>query len=677
MNVSVTVTDEPVAVGRFVRIRRGVRPLRGFGGVSGEEIGLCLNVKARLATACFEKQNTWRAFVDELEVVKVPKIVCLRDLNLSETRIPRGTSAGILKRAVCRHARGRTSTREVFETEAELTELYAAAKRELNWEPPSTTPQTTNNTGMKRPLPPGCFYELTLMVVDSLENPAVAEQGVSLDGVAFAMDEQEEGRLKDQSRSARGARLRYLLRYDPVRWCREFSVAPDDASSAGELSSKARFPETSSEALDQVRSEFSQRFYFTLERAAKALIQTFDVPRYQRSAVKRLLQKRWTFPLGENELLKSGQLQKEEICYFKDGDIPDTAWEALLDAVGRVHDLPDPKILLLQQHLLSSDERITERESLAAELRKTPLKVLGRMEDKYAVELEVLRDSALGDLIQRVLDEINVEGAMNPNANEERLTAVFLVPGSFLETTKGLARAEKPDGSKVAIRVVGAGGAGLPCNGDYVEVTEGPLHNYRDHPVYKNRLTGAVIFWAGFWKMNYTSQTSGWYYAHEHSHNLPLPPEGQWSNYGYNGRRATPSPFVSRGNVDFPALPGKLRAGERCVLAMGSSGDVLSLSPVLSARSVGEVMEVRASDGKLLVRNLQTGQAGWHAETAVERLEGMWREEMVARNLVGAINESFLAWAIHEFTTFVGYSMETSMISNNFNKLLIILVYIE
>lgn len=322
---------------------------------------------------------------------------------------------------------------------------------------------------------------------------------------------------RGHDRSARGARLRYLLRYDPVRWCREFSVAPDDASSAGELSSKARFA-SESEALDQVRSEFSQRFYFTLERAAKALIQTFDVPRYQRSAVKRLLQKRWTFPLGENELLKSGQLQKEEICYFKE-EIPDTAWEALFDAVGRVHDLTDAKIMLLQQHLLSSDERITERESLAAELRKTPLKVLGRMEDKYAVELEVLRDSALGDLIQRVLDEINVEGAMNPNANEERLTAVFLVSGSFLETTKGLARAEKPDGSRgVAIRVVGAGGAGLPCNGDYVEVTEGPLHNYRDHPVYKNRLTGAVIFWAGFWKMNYTSQTSGWYYAHEHSY---------------------------------------------------------------------------------------------------------------------------------------------------------------
>ena len=80
MNVNVTVTDEPVAMGRFVRIRRGVRPLRGFGGVSGEEIGLCVNVKHRLATACFEKQNTWRAFVDELEVVKVPKIVFLRDM---------------------------------------------------------------------------------------------------------------------------------------------------------------------------------------------------------------------------------------------------------------------------------------------------------------------------------------------------------------------------------------------------------------------------------------------------------------------------------------------------------------------------------------------------------------------------------------------------------------------
>ena len=39
-----------------------------------------------------------------------------------------------------------------------------------------------------------------------------------------------------------------------------------------------------------------------------------------------------------------------------------------------------------------------------------------------------------------------------------------------------------------------------------------PVDQYRGRPKYRNEVTHAIIYWAGFWKMNYFDDAAGWYY---------------------------------------------------------------------------------------------------------------------------------------------------------------------
>lgn len=129
----------------------------------------------------------------------------------------------------------------------------------------------------------------------------------------------------------------------------------------------------------------------------------------------------------------------------------------------------------------------------------------------------------------------------------------MLVPHKHLDTVKPLLNHEIPPPG--TIRVKGAGMAGELCNGDYPQ--EG-LRDHRGKRLYRNE-HGAIIYWGGFWKMNYYDDVGGWYFAVEGSAAEPLPPEGQWTNYGYSGGRAHPCPFVSKGNLPFPKPTGDLK----------------------------------------------------------------------------------------------------------------------
>ncbi|CAD7957503.1 unnamed protein product, partial [Amoebophrya sp. A25] len=79
---------------RFVRVRTNIHPIRGWGMVTPDDVGLCVLLKARLAFCVFAEQQTWRAFVDELEVVEVPQLIFLRDRTRPSIR--RGATAGVI-----------------------------------------------------------------------------------------------------------------------------------------------------------------------------------------------------------------------------------------------------------------------------------------------------------------------------------------------------------------------------------------------------------------------------------------------------------------------------------------------------------------------------------------------------------------------------------------------------
>ncbi|CAD7949003.1 unnamed protein product [Amoebophrya sp. A120] len=732
--------ENAVAIGRFVRVRKGVRPMRGWGSVSVNDIGLCVQLRARLATVTFAHQRMWRAFVDELECVEVAKIICLRELqNNRGITIPRGAQAGVVSRhpqpnaeppfvellaMVCdsgvEELEGQVLTvstedegtlyvkmveprrSSILVDPLELATREDLRQRALQESPPysmlssggggldysggyfqemyrtaSVTGQQSGYLGgaaathennkrrresfedgvaVPRPMssmtdgstnggaaasssaanrdhimfaraeiepanpaqqmihPSSAEFLGRVSVEDGdLRRVASRRSRASLRTPSFPATEEERFAKKMQiaQKAEQGERLarapssvvvsgsqnagasasnratvnprshrsvkklndaratnRDLIRSDPEKWCAQFWMT------------KPRSGHNKFAAPDGEEKQLS------LEEARSAILKTFHVEKFQRSALKRLLTRRWVWPLSKQDLLTHGQLAEgDQACLIN------------------VHTLE-----------VTLDEKVLTHEG-------QQVKILGRVDDKYAIELEVG-------------------------------SPLILVKRENLDTTRVLALAETPPPGQ--IRVKGAGGAGIPCNGDYQ-----PSGSYRDHPMYKNE-SGAIIYWAGFWKMNYTDQVTGWYYAHDKSHGMATPPEGQWSNYGYNGRRAFPCPFLSRGNLPFPRPTEKLQVGNRCVLAVTERESVTSsvntkivaVSPVLTESSVGEVVR-RDEDDRLLVRNLQTGLSAWHSPEAVHHLEGMTHSEMLARNFAGGTRETFIAWVIDNFTTFV------------------------
>ena len=60
---------EAVAIGSYVRVRDDVLPVRGWGGVRQGDIGIVVSLAGSCATCAFAKQERWRGYVDELEVL--------------------------------------------------------------------------------------------------------------------------------------------------------------------------------------------------------------------------------------------------------------------------------------------------------------------------------------------------------------------------------------------------------------------------------------------------------------------------------------------------------------------------------------------------------------------------------------------------------------------------------
>ena len=170
-------------------------------------------------------------------------------------------------------------------------------------------------------------------------------------------------------------------------------------------------------------------------------------------------------------------------------------------------------------------------------------RIVGRVDSDYVIEIPPLRKDTAGMQDEEIPPPIVcVVARKYLNTIMPLLTEDFIKDGHY--------------------RAKGAGGAGVTVNGDFGRY---PVRTYRNHPVYRNE-NKAIIYWGGFWKINYYDDTGGWYYAFENSHVFPEPPEGQWSNYGYSGGRAQPCPFISKGGVPFPKPTGRMKRGELCIL---------------------------------------------------------------------------------------------------------------
>lgn len=157
------------------------------------------------------------------------------------------------------------------------------------------------------------------------------------------------------------------------------------------------------------------------------------------------------------------------------------------------------------------------------------------------------------------------------NPNKQQSNPVISLPEHLLHSvlpTSYLFHAPPSEYDDDCLRVRGAKGAGVFCNGNYGCM---PVRFHLNYPVYKNAF-GAIIYWSGFWKMNAVDDTSAWYYAFEVF--LPEqtePPVGPWTAYQYHGaaKGVTKSmPFLIRGNgfPPFPKPKGVFKKGELVVL---------------------------------------------------------------------------------------------------------------
>ena len=55
-----------------------------------------------------------------------------------------------------------------------------------------------------------------------------------------------------------------------------------------------------------------------MDKAVEGVLRTFKLPKFQRSSLKRLLQKRWRWPLTREEALHIGQLQEGDRACLRD-----------------------------------------------------------------------------------------------------------------------------------------------------------------------------------------------------------------------------------------------------------------------------------------------------------------------------------------------------------------------
>jgi hypothetical protein len=59
-----------VAMHCWVRVKPGITPVRGWGGIKREEVGIVTRLMGNRVTVAFARQPVWRAYTDEVEVVQ-------------------------------------------------------------------------------------------------------------------------------------------------------------------------------------------------------------------------------------------------------------------------------------------------------------------------------------------------------------------------------------------------------------------------------------------------------------------------------------------------------------------------------------------------------------------------------------------------------------------------------
>lgn len=108
------------------------------------------------------------------------------------------------------------------------------------------------------------------------------------------------------------------------------------------------------------------------------------------------------------------------------------------------------------------------------------------------------------------------------------------------------------EGAQDEFLVAGAGGVGFSCNGLYRRAG-----TYGGKPRYRKVGGEATMYFRDNWKINYRSNSDGWYYAMSGTIG-DQPPTGRWTTCGYTRGDADPAPTVTK--IDEVA-PGSARYG--------------------------------------------------------------------------------------------------------------------
>ncbi|CAD7949935.1 unnamed protein product [Amoebophrya sp. A120] len=376
------------------------------------------------------------------------------------------------------------------------------------------------------------------------------------------------------------ALLQFLLNGDVEKWLDAISSHQTRVSVSKNPSVDVR-----NNADDCVRPRAAGKNLLSLHSAVKGLMATFAIPQSQRRFLRKYLQKNWPFPLDIDEVLQYGVCAVGEKALVQD---PETKRVHLVTVLGRIVNAagaegggttaggtsfsaqPDESSKG-GASVSASTSASASSSSLSCSRRHPPEENETQREKgfssspniQYAVEVtysgdcgrddEVSSSSSsahvfpswfLGDV--KLLNRTDLHLLLSPldTAMLDKFNNDLLLRNKSPSKTKSKLRAAltiREDDHDIL--VLGAGGKGERCNGNYGRK---PVRFFRGRPVYKNE-KGAILYWAGFWKMNYFDDTGSWYFAVPGSKHAAEPPEGDcWTNYGYTGGKAKPFPVLYR-----------------------------------------------------------------------------------------------------------------------------------
>ncbi|CAD7975525.1 unnamed protein product [Amoebophrya sp. A25] len=415
----------------------------------------------------------------------------------------------------------------------------------------------------------------------------------------------------------------------------------------------------------------------SLSRAVRGVMRTFALPRSQRPLLRKRLREKWNFPLTKEEALDLGVL--------KPGD------HALLVGMGTSGGAS----------ATSNEVDTTSTTNSIVEV----VSVLGRCIDQQETtsskdttcgvsSKEVGEDKRERETTQTVVYYIveNKTGDVSTVPRDRLIALCGAIDSGNVAAynTTSESREEQVENSQENhlqhdLIVVNAGGKGERCNGNYGRK---PVRSFRGRPVYKNE-RGAIIYWAGFWKMNYFDDTGSWYFAVRDSRKLMEPPlttsfsasfddadyvtpaqSVSWSNYGYTGGKARPCPIVTRSGrlpsgVRLLGESEEMRAppapGKRIVVLPSAKNRLeegqdhlhaLEILEVVAAHSHSSLPKSPTTDQScaLLVRSAVSGHIKFLDNVP---LRDIWSPSLV-QDVATVVKfrgqrESFAAWCLREF----------------------------